>query len=363
MTTTPMYLLKTPGNHTIEISQDQLRSLLGEIEAELHRSKVYRRVLATLQKMLGSSAEQAKILVKAVSREAIGLAFQQFSQQHEQVAAVSQQIGVASVAPKVAQETNELSQCLTSVKLQSKKTNINTSEDSLPSENKVVANKAQNPVISPEQKSPEARRMRWLNVHKKSSHTKLTEQITVEQHLEIIRQIGQQLKKARESKGMSLSQLKTYTHIPIHHMEALENGNLELLPEDVFVRGFIRIMGNTLGLNGTALAASLPASDTVKSVLPSWCKSKNTPTGIGWDIRPVHLYLGYATLVAGAVGGLSFMSQQANSDQTHRSDAEIQPASSRSQSAQKTETTVKPGLKSSNAGIVVGSDISPPEAF
>ncbi len=362
MTTTPMYLLRTPGNHPIEISQDQLRSLLGEIESELHRSKVYRRVLANLQKMLGSSAEQAKILVKAVSREAIGLAFQKFSHQCEPVVTeVNQATNVASVAPKVEQETNELSQCLTSVKLQSKKANINTNEDRLSLEKKVVVNKSPNPVISPEQKSPEARQMRWLNVNKKSSHTKLTEQITAEQQLENIRQIGQQLKKARESKGMTLSQLKIYTHIPIHHMEALENGKLELLPEDVFVRGFIRIMGNKLGLNGAVLAASLPVSDTAKSVLPSWSKSKNTSTAVGWDIRPVHLYLGYATLVAGAVGGLSFMSQQANSNQTNRSDAEIQ--SSSSPSAQKTETTVKPGLKSSNAGILVGPDISPPEVF
>lgn len=53
-------------------------------------------------------------------------------------------------------------------------------------------------------------------------------------------------------------------------MEAIENGNWELLPEDVFVRGFIRLMGNALGFNGTALAASLPAPEPTKSVLPSW---------------------------------------------------------------------------------------------
>jgi cytoskeleton protein RodZ len=364
MTLTPMYLLKTPGNHTIEISQDQLRSLLGEIEAELHRSQVYRRVLATLHKMLGSSAEQAKILVKAVSREAIALAFQQFAQQRQQVTDVSQQTEVTNVSPKLEPEnTNELLQCLTSVKLHPKPAAVNTSEDSLSSQTKLVANKLTNSVISPEKKSPTAIQIRGLNLKKKSSHTKLTKQIAAERRLETIRHIGQQLQQARESKGMSLSQLKIYTHIPINQMEALENGNLELLPEDAVVRGFIRIMANALGLNGSALAASLPAPDTVKSVLPSWYQSKNSTGSLVLDINPISLYLGYATLVAGAVSGLSLMSQQANSDQTRQTDPDIQPSSSLSQSAEKTKATVKPGIKSSNTGIVVGPDISPPEAL
>ncbi|PLZ31854.1 hypothetical protein CBP10_10835, partial [Fischerella thermalis WC558] len=77
MVTTPVYFLQILGNPSIEISQDELRSLLGEIEAELHNSQVYRRALATIQKLLGDSAEQGKMLLKAVGREAIGLAFRQ----------------------------------------------------------------------------------------------------------------------------------------------------------------------------------------------------------------------------------------------------------------------------------------------
>jgi ribosome-binding protein aMBF1 (putative translation factor) len=362
-----MYLLKTPGNPTIEISQDQLRSLLGEIEAELHRSQVYRRVVAALQNMLGASAEQAKILVKAVSREAIGLAFQQFSQQPQQVANITQPADTDSVSvssPSVEQEnSSDLLQCFTSVKLHSKKTSTNINEDALPSVTKPVVNKYSHPVDKSQQKSPQASQTTWFNLNKKSSSPELAKQIAAEQRLESIRQIGQQLQKARESRGMTLNQLVSYTLIPVHHMEAIENGNLKSLPEDVFVRGFIRIMGNVLGLNGTALAASLPTPDAVKSVLPSWYQSKNTSGGIELDIRPMHLYLGYATLVAGAVGGLSFMSQQANTNQTVLPDADIQPSSSVSQSSRKMETTIKPGLKSSQTGVVVGPDISPPEAL
>ncbi len=90
-----MYSLSVPGQPNIEISQDELRSLLGEIETELHNSKVYRRAVATVQKLLGSSSEQANLLFKAVGREAIGVAFRQLSL-HNQT--------IADSAPKVEEE-------------------------------------------------------------------------------------------------------------------------------------------------------------------------------------------------------------------------------------------------------------------
>ncbi|MCM0589683.1 MAG: helix-turn-helix domain-containing protein [Gloeotrichia echinulata DVL01] len=362
MTMTPVYLLKTPGNTTIEISQDELRSLLGKIEADLHRSKVYCRAMATLQNLLGSSAEQVKSLLKSVSREAIGLAFQEFIQQHQLSADISQQTDNTTVSPTVEQDNSQdLAQCLTNVKLHPKSALTNTSEGNLDSESKRVTNRAVNSATISKYRVSETTGLKWLNQNQKSAKIQQAKQQEAEQRLQSLCQIGQQLRQARESQSLSLKQLQVYTHMPIYQMEALENGKLELLPEDVFVRGFIRLMGNALGLDGIALAASLPAVDTAKSVLPSWYRSKNT-VGLGWGIQPIHLYLGYTALVAGAVGGLSLMSQQANSEVLHP-DVEITPPASVSQSAQKPETIAKPGLKSTSYGVIVGPDISPPEAL
>lgn len=85
MATTSLYLLQSPGHPAIEISQDELRSLLDGIETELHQSKVYRRALAMMQQLLGSSAEQAQALFQSIGREAIGLAFRQFVQHAQKV--------------------------------------------------------------------------------------------------------------------------------------------------------------------------------------------------------------------------------------------------------------------------------------
>jgi len=69
------------GNASIEISQkntrnnsDILKSLITQIEAELLKSDVYSRVLASLRTMLGDTAVGAEILMKALGREAILLA-------------------------------------------------------------------------------------------------------------------------------------------------------------------------------------------------------------------------------------------------------------------------------------------------
>ncbi|MBD2387221.1 helix-turn-helix domain-containing protein [Cylindrospermum sp. FACHB-282] len=347
MAMTPVYLLTIPGNPSVKISQDELRSLLGEIETELHHSKVYRHALAMLEKLLGSSQEKAKILFKSVSREAIGLAFQKFALKHQTVADINPQLDTA-VSPTVEPEqSSDLSQYLTTIASPSKQGNL------LPE-----SNLADNTVSSPEGKAINKTPSRWLHRTQKS---RATEQ--AQQRLETLHQIGQQLRQARESQNLSLRQLYVYTHVSLDYMEAVENGNLHLLPEDVLIRGFIRVMGNALGLNGTILAASLPAPNQVKPVLPFWDQSKKRSGASAMEISPIHLYVGYAAFIAGAVGGLSWISQQTNSKGALNSDVVIPGASFHKELPQSTEATTKPGIKSGISGISVGSDIAPPETL
>jgi cytoskeleton protein RodZ len=349
---TPVYSLTIPGKSTIEINQDELRSLLGQIETELHRSKVYRRALATVQKMVGDSAEQAKQLFKAVGREAIGLAFHQFAQQQQQV----QEQPIVESVPEVAiteEKPNDLVECLTSAKFQ----------PIAPLENVSDGVNLETPLPKADEKSLKVGSpLAWLK-NKKSSKVEVAKLAAVEQRTESLRKIGQQLREARELRGLSLTQLNIYTHVPPHQMDAVERGSWEELPEEVFVRGFVRVMGNALGLNGTNLVASLPAPQPSKTVLPDWYKSTKNSRSPGFEISPIHLYVGYTALVAGAVGGLSLMSsQQANADKLINHNTETS-SSAVNQSIKDKQPVNKPGLQSSIRGISVGSDIAPPEAF
>ncbi|MEA5596190.1 helix-turn-helix domain-containing protein [Rivularia sp. UHCC 0363] len=343
-----MYSLSVSGQPAIEISQDELRSLLSEIEAELHNSKVYRRALATVQKLLGDSSDQAKLLFKAVGREAIGVAFRQLSLHNQTIADTTPEVEEKVELP--VEPAKDLSECLTIV-------------NSSPSTNIVKEETASSPTLVNHTASLNSKKtapFQWFKSGKPSK-AQIAKQTRVEQRLEKFREIGQQLKQGRESRGLCLSDLHMYTHIPVRQMEAVERGDMESLPADVYVRGFIRVMGNALGFNGTALAATLPTSETQESLVPSLFQSDSKTPKIGLDISPMHLYVGYTALVAGAVGGLSLVSHQQSNAQK-AINPEVAPASDVSESFKYKENTAKPGIKSSNAGISIGSDIAPPEA-
>lgn len=76
-------------------------------------------------------------------------------------------------------------------------------------------------------------------------------------------QIGQKLKSARESQGLSLADIYQRTKIPINHLQSIDTGNTDELPEPVYVSGFIRRYAECVGLNGQAL------SDEYKSQVDS----------------------------------------------------------------------------------------------
>src|SRR6185437_9223526 len=66
--------------------------------------------------------------------------------------------------------------------------------------------------------------------------------------------IGQKLKAAREAQGLSLRQIYERTKIPINHLQSIDSGQLEDLPEPVYVAGFIKRYAECIGLDGQVLA-------------------------------------------------------------------------------------------------------------
>lgn len=72
--------------------------------------------------------------------------------------------------------------------------------------------------------------------------------------LTTLEQIAQKLKATREGKGLTLEQIYEKTRIPLHHLEGLDEGRFDDLPEPVYVSGFIKLYANQLGLNGQLLA-------------------------------------------------------------------------------------------------------------
>ncbi|MBW4486498.1 MAG: helix-turn-helix domain-containing protein [Trichocoleus desertorum ATA4-8-CV12] len=368
----PVYCSDATGNIAIEISQEELRTILSQIESELYHSEVYRRVLAGLQTMLGETAGGAQTLVKAVSREAIRLAFRQFFKQYRAISASLKQddaipdeaAGAVSDLPSTVASTDPIANPM---ELEALATSTTTDENATHQDTIVVVEDAPleaAPIESikstPVEEPPILLGMMGKPA-KKLTKAELAAQKFAQEREESLRQVGHDIRTARQARSLSLHQLHNLTLVPIHQLQALEAGDIDRLPEDVYVRGFIRRIGNALGLDGNNLVAAIPAPDPVKAVLPSWYHPEAESGGL--CLRPVHLYVGYAALMAGAVGGLTWLSHQ-NAPEAAIDTTQVFPEqASVTPSARQQTPKTTPGLKASKIGAVAGPDIAPPEAF
>ena len=65
--------------------------------------------------------------------------------------------------------------------------------------------------------------------------------------------IGQQLKAARERKGVTASQAAAATHMKVQHVEALERDDYSRLTVPTYAKGFLKIYAEYLGLDPAPL--------------------------------------------------------------------------------------------------------------
>jgi cytoskeletal protein RodZ len=123
----------------------------------------------------------------------------------------------------------------------------------------------------------------------------------VNEQAELLTEIGAYLRKLRQHQGMTLEDIASATLIPVRTLAAIEDGNLERLPEPVYVQGFIRRYADAIGVDGTEFANAFPTNVALRPHKPSWRNRFDT------QLRPVHLYVLYTLLVLGAVSGLSYL--------------------------------------------------------
>jgi cytoskeleton protein RodZ len=140
--------------------------------------------------------------------------------------------------------------------------------------------------------------------------------ITTSKQAEKLAEIGAQFKRIREDKELSIPHLTATTLISERYLRAIEAGQMDSLPEPVYVRGFIRKYGDALGVGD--LSEDFP----LNPVLPEqkWVGSAAA------ELRPLHLYALYVVVIAGAVSLLATFlnspdANKINDSQTNFGDA------------------------------------------
>ncbi len=301
-------------------AEDPIFTTCGRVEAQLHNSEAYSRQLADLAALLGDDRRRAERLLQAIGREAIRLSLQNLARGRER----------SDPPPPPAIPISRLR-------------SVPTPATPSPPQSRASA---------PPADIPENRESMRVATSTVSLLPEPRRSTLPSQWVEQLRQIGQELRQAREALGLSLDRIHRQTHIPLHHLKSLECGQVEGLPEEIYVRGFIRLFANALGLDGHSMANALTTSDY--SVIPSWYRTNQGP-----NLRPVHLYLAYGTLIAGAVGGLSAIAGQTNSQEVPI-DPILIPPDSQTPSPRGLAPDYTPGI-GEMAGDRVSIDIAPPE--
>lgn len=71
--------------------------------------------------------------------------------------------------------------------------------------------------------------------------------------------VGEQLRIAREEKGMSLDDIASETRIPFRHLESLEAGDWDKLPAPTYTIGFAKAYASVVGLDRAEVGEQLRA--------------------------------------------------------------------------------------------------------
>jgi cytoskeletal protein RodZ len=71
------------------------------------------------------------------------------------------------------------------------------------------------------------------------------------------RRIGEVLERRRLERGLSLEEVEEATRIRTRYLEGLEREDYSFLPDEVYVRGFLKTYADYLGLDGAGLAREL----------------------------------------------------------------------------------------------------------
>jgi len=69
---------------------------------------------------------------------------------------------------------------------------------------------------------------------------------------------GEALKEAREAKNITLEDIATYTNISKRYLQAIEDENIEVFPESIYLKSYLQQYAREIGLDPTQVVQRYP---------------------------------------------------------------------------------------------------------
>jgi len=348
MVATTTFYLEGHDRAKIALTREGLSTLLTQVEAELQGSETYQQALQHLTQGMAETAQSCQTVIRAVGREAIRLALRQVVRQYR-------------TTPPITASPEDVTQSLVAPTL------VNEQPESSPTEAIAVAYAEPLPVVVEE--APVELPVAEVEASIAPTPPPATRKVQrppakplspeAEKRAATLHEIGQTLRQARQVQGISLEQLHLQTWIPMHQLRALESGQADKLPEDVYIQGFLRRLAPALKLDGNELQSYLKPLQTPRNAVPSW--QRPTESTSAPSLQPIHLYMGYAALMAGAAGGLMWMSQQPHSLHWEPDLTDLQPEAMANPSSDADEGIAPQSV--GGGGAIATPEMAPPQTL
>ncbi len=137
-------------------------------------------------------------------------------------------------------------------------------------------------------------------------------------------EIGAHLRNLRTQKGLSIEDVAAKTLIQGRFLEAIEAGDVQPLPETLYVRGFIRRFGEAVGVDGVQLSEQLPLEKNRYFAATADTTKTSGPSAIA--VRPWHLYALYLVGILAAGSALSYVLSRQTAELSGKPAGQASPA-------------------------------------
>ena len=279
---------------TLENSSDILRSegwrkIVAQVESALCREDRSRQALDQLQQLATEQGASTQFLLKSVIRETIRFTLECFGDATDMLKRIE-----LSPTSEAVQVTEKILVPLTPAQQEAQDdvaifTAIGRVLQPIKPENSLIHRMRPH---APSKLSPESVRLAQVEARDAGL-------------LEICHQIRQH----RSALGLSLKQIHSSTFIPLHHLQSFQDSKIDRLPEDVYLRGFLRRLEKCFALTEGQFQLICPPQ-VQRSIVPS--KAPSSYSAIP-SLSPNYAYVAYAALMA---GGVCWVTQQGSPKST-----------------------------------------------
>ena len=269
------------------------RQLVAQVESSLCREDRSRQALDQLQQLAAEQGANTQFLLKAVIRETIRLTMECLSEVKTRLSFTSS--GQVEERVQPIQPIQPIEKAAPVLTLQEKQAR----EDAAMVEALNHALKsADAPSLLDRLRSGQTKQ---IKLSPEAMHQQAIESRTRDLHA-----LCHHVHTVRLSLGLELKQIHAETFIGLHHLQALDQGKIDRLPEDVYLRGFLRRLEKCLRCPEGDLTSRLPQGiDTIRNIAhPSALNSKSTnssPSALNLPFQPNYAYLTYAAFMASGI--------------------------------------------------------------